>query len=154
MAGGSLALDISKATAKDLEEILSIENVSFPNPYSLKLFQTELFLDIAHLLVAKNRGEVTGYIDFWHVGPEIHLVNIAVHPEWRRQGIAESLMTTMIRYGEENHVEEIYLDVRVSNKSAIGLYEKYGFKTSAVRKGYYKNNQEDALVMRKGMVPS
>ncbi|MBI2082959.1 MAG: ribosomal protein S18-alanine N-acetyltransferase [Deltaproteobacteria bacterium] len=139
------------AKVEDLEEILSIERVSFPNPYTLKLFQMELYLDIAHLLIAKKQGRVVGYIDFWHVGPEIHLVNIAVHPEYRRHGIGESLMRTMVSYGEGNHVEEIYLDVRVSNKGAIALYEKYGFKTSSVRKAYYKDNNEDALVMRKGM---
>ncbi|MBI4374126.1 MAG: ribosomal protein S18-alanine N-acetyltransferase [Deltaproteobacteria bacterium] len=145
-------LEIRKALLKDLEEILAIENVSFPTPYTLRLFQTELYLDIAHLLVARQRGKVVGYIDFWHVGPEIHLVNIAVHPDSRRHRIGESLIKTMIRYGEENRIEEIYLDVRVSNKAAIALYEKYGFRTSSVRKAYYKDNNEDALVMRKGVM--
>lgn len=140
---------IHPASREDLGEILAIEQASFPNPFTRDLFEVELRLKIAHLLVLKRGETVVGYMDFWHVADEMHLINIAVHPEKRRQGIATLLMDHLIAYAQEKGVRVIFLDVRVSNGSAIALYEKYGFKSAGVRKGYYKDNQEDAVVMKR-----
>ena len=139
-------LEILRATAGQIDAILKIERASFPNPFSRELFVTELKLSMAHLHVAMRAGEVVGYIDFWEVGPELHLINIAVRPELRRQGIGSAMMEFLLRYAQRKAFE-IYLDVRASNAGAIALYERFGFKPSGVRKGYYRDNGEDAVVM-------
>ena len=141
-------MSLLPATVDDLDEIVAIENVSFRNPFTRNLFEMELRLDIAHLWVVKRSGRVAGYLDFWQIGPEMHLINIAVHPEWRRQGIARSLLEFMIDFASQHRVKEIVLDVRVSNEGAISLYKKYSFRPIAVRKKYYQDNDEDALVMK------
>lgn len=134
-------------TREDLPEVLAIERASFPLPFSEKLFQMELKLNIAHLLVATQDDEVKGYLDFWHVDTEMHVINIGVSPSSRQLGIGSLLMEYLIDYGKQHKVEHIFLDVRESNKAAIGLYLKFGFEQIDVRKGYYHDNQEDALVM-------
>lgn len=140
-------ISIVPMTQGDLPQVLAIEEASFPRPFSQKLFETELQLSIAHLYVAKEETGLVGYIDFWDAGAEIHLINIAVHPERRHQGIGARLMERLLDYASQNRVGEIYLDVRVSNKTAIALYAKFGFKEISVRKGYYQDNNEDALLM-------
>ncbi len=143
-----MKIEIRPAVIDDLNEILKIEQVSFRNPFTENLFAMELKLDIAHLDVAKCDGRVVGYIDFWHVGPEIHLINIAVAPDFRRRHVGSVLMEYLVNTARQRRCEEIYLDVRVSNAGAIALYEKYGFLRDAIRKEYYRDNREDAIVMR------
>lgn len=138
---------IFPATLRDLEPILEIEKKSFRNPFTRNLFEMEFRLEIAHLQVARLAGEVVGYIDFWHLTDEIHLINIAVHPDVRRQGVATALLNFMIGYADQHQVRQITLDVRVSNEAAIALYRRYRFETLSVRKRYYQDNDEDALVM-------
>src|SRR3989344_4999418 len=103
--------EIIPAGEKDLSQILKIENVSFPRPFSEEMFRTELRLDIANLLIAKREERVVGYIDFWDVGIEIHLLNIAVDPSERRKGTAKALMEHMIAHGKKKRALEIFLDV-------------------------------------------
>lgn len=131
----------------DLPQVMAIERVSFPLPFSENLFQMELGLQIAHLMVAKEQGRVVGYLDFWHVDHEMHVINIAVHPDRRRQGIGTLMMQYLLDYRDRHGAEQIYLDVRKSNHAAIALYKRFGFRKIDVRKGYYQDNEEDALVM-------
>jgi ribosomal-protein-alanine N-acetyltransferase len=140
--------EIVPATEDDLEEIVRIERLSFRDPFSRDLFANELKLDIAHLLVLKTGVRVVGYIDFWHVDREIHLIDIAVAPELRRQGTGTELMKFLIDYATSHQIEEISLDVRVSNTGAVKLYQQFDFETVGLRKGYYRDNNEDAQVMR------
>ena len=142
-------IQILPMRSEDLSQVLAIERVSFPLPFSEKLFLMELDLNIAHLLVAKQADEVKGYLDFWHVDREMHVINIGVSPSSRQFGIGSLLMGYLIAYGERNKADHIFLDVRESNQAAIGLYNKYGFKQIDVRKGYYQDNEEDALVMER-----
>lgn len=141
------SVDIFPMILEDLPEVLKIEEVSFPRPFSRGLFETELQLAIAHLYSAKENNQLVGYIDFWDSGQEIHLINIAVDPGRRHHGVGTRLMETLMDYAKRKRTREIYLDVRVSNQSAIRLYEKFGFKPVSVRKGYYQDNNEDALLM-------
>lgn len=146
------SVDIVPMTLEDLSEVLSIEEASFPRPFSRKLFETELQLAIAHLYSAKQEGRLVGYIDFWDSGREIHLINVAVDPNKRHLGVGTRLMEALIDYakpesGKHKRTKEIYLDVRVSNRPAIALYTKFGFKEVSIRKGYYQDNNEDALLM-------
>ncbi len=133
---------------EDLPQVMDIENASFPTPFSKSLFQMELRLDVARLFVARrSRVNVVGYIDYWKVGGEIHLITLAVHPDSRRRGIAKLLMQRMMDDAGQCGTRWATLDVRVSNEAAIRLYEGFGFQKAGLRKKYYQDNDEDALVM-------
>lgn len=140
-------LTIEKMKEEDLPEVLSIENVSFSTPFTENLFRMELKLNVAHLYVVRRDGNVAGYIDYWRVGPEMHLITIAVHPDWRKHKIGSILVEFMLEDARKNSVEQVSLDVRPSNEAAISLYRKFGFEKTGLRKGYYQNNNEDALVL-------
>ena len=137
---------------EDLPQVLAIERESFPLPFSENLFHMELGLNIAHMLVAVEADTVYGYVDFWHVDNEMHIINIAVEPKRRGQGIGALLMDSVMGYAQEHAVDHIYLDVRESNYRAIALYRRYGFEQVDIRKGYYQDNQEDALVMVRAFI--
>ena len=109
----------------DLSQVLAIEKVSFPLPFSQNLFHMELDLNIAHMLVAHEGEAILGYLDFWHVDRELHVINIAVDPKLRGQGVGAQLMQYMLDYAKKQKAELIYLDVRESNESAIKLYRNF-----------------------------
>lgn len=131
----------------DLPQVLAIENASFPVPFSENLFRMELSLKVANLTVAKGNGVIFGYIDYWHVEDEFHLITFAVHPDFRQRHIGGDLMNFMLDEARRKAVRKITLDVRPTNTAALALYAKLGFRQIAVRKGYYQDNQEDALVL-------
>jgi ribosomal-protein-alanine N-acetyltransferase len=139
-------------TEKDLGDVLAIERVSFPQPWSLGQFKKELknpisFCYTARVTVDGMEGEgVGGYMIFWIVHGEAHILNIAVAPELRRMGLGKRLLSFAIKLMREKGVVEVFLEVRVSNKASIRLYEGFGFEHAYVRPRYYGN--EDALVMR------
>ncbi len=141
------SVQIVPMTRGDLSQVMAIEQASFPLPFSENLFHMELDLQIAHMMVAKAGETILGYLDFWHVEQEMRVINIAVHSQRRRAGIGSLLVQYLVDYGREHRVEQIYLDVRESNRAAVRLYEKFGFQKIDVRRGYYQDNQEDALVM-------
>lgn len=94
-----------------------------------------------------DKNQLVGYAGTWRVLDEAHITTIAVKPEFQRKKIGEALLNKIVQDCYKNEVKYITLEVRVSNKAAIGLYEKYGFKSLGTRKGYYQNNNEDALIM-------
>lgn len=138
---------IQKMTEADLPDVLAIEQASFPTPFTLNLFKMEMNLNVAHLFVARQSGRVVGYVDFWRVGPEAHLITIGVDPKARKMGVASQLVSFMLEDLKKNRVESISLDVRPTNAAAMKLYEKFGFRQVGVRKRYYQDNDEDALVL-------
>ncbi|HSA58111.1 MAG TPA: ribosomal protein S18-alanine N-acetyltransferase [bacterium] len=138
---------IERMKESDLSEVMAIETVSFPTPFTLNLFRMELNLNVAHLFVARSEGNIVGYIDYWRVGPEVHLITIAVHPDWRKLSIASRLIESMLEDARKNKVESVSLDVRPSNAAGLRLYSKYGFRQVGVRRKYYQDNDEDALVL-------
>ena len=138
---------INKATESDLPEVLAIEINSFPMPFSEKLFRTELHLSIANFYVTKAGGKIVGYIDYWRVEDEVHVITVAVHPDKREEGIGSELIQWMIKDSDQHKSKSISLDVRVSNKAATHLYKKFGFEVVGLRKNYYQDNNEDALIM-------
>lgn len=130
--------------------VMEIEKSSFPTPWSRWSFQREMSSRWISLpLVAKLGDKVVGYAVAWFVGDEIHLGNIAVHQNYRRRGIAQKLFQRLMEEAQAKKCAMITLEVRQSNRPAIALYEKLGFKQMAIRKGYYIDTQEDALVMVK-----
>ena len=136
----------------DLDQVYSIEVRSFPAPFSKEIFLKELSIPFAKLKVIVEQGVspiVRGYIDYWFVADEVHLLNLAVDPEFRRKGLANSLMEVMIEDAKRVGQKSIYLEVRQSNFGAQDFYRKLGFKDIGIRKGYYVETNEDALVMEK-----
>ncbi len=136
---------------KDIAEILSIEEDSFPTPWSERIFRSELTSPLATVLVVRTGlGEgsgVAGYAVYWRVADEVHLHNIAVRRDLRRQGIASRLLGEVIRRAGRNSMRWISLEVRQGNLAAQRLYAKFGFSLKGVRPGYYTDTGEDALIM-------
>ena len=145
----SETLKISPMQKEDLDAVMQIESKAYgEHHWSKDSFYGELTNDVAHYYCAKNEtGELLGYIGTWRILDEAHITTIAVSPDFRRKKIAESLLTHAIKEFYENEVKYVTLEVRTSNEAAISLYEKYGFKSLGERKGYYQNNNEDALIM-------
>jgi ribosomal-protein-alanine N-acetyltransferase len=135
----------------DLAEILEIERDSFPTPWSPGLFRSEMANSISRMLVGKSvqaQGRaVAGYVVFWRVADEIHLHNIAVRRDLRKCGIASRLLSRVIRDCRQEGARFVTLEVRRSNLPAQKLYESFGFSVKGVRRGYYADTGEDALIM-------
>ena len=129
------------------EFIMEVEGISFPSPWPLKSFRKEIDNPVSYLYVLLSDDEEVGYICYWEVADESHLMNIAVHPKKRGRGYGRMLLGKMIENGESHSVDKAWLEVRPSNSAAICLYEKSGFKRVAVRRGYYSDTKEDAIIM-------
>lgn len=143
-----LKIDISPMTGEDIEAVYDIECLSFKTPWSLESFKTEIYRNsAAKYLVAKLDGKVVGYAGMWIILDEGHITNIAIHPEHRGKKIGDALVKALIELAKENGVSRMTLEVRTSNWPAINLYKKHGFCECGVRKGYYQDSGEDALIM-------
>ncbi|PKN88764.1 MAG: ribosomal-protein-alanine N-acetyltransferase [Deltaproteobacteria bacterium HGW-Deltaproteobacteria-1] len=144
-----VSVDLMKK--EDLQEILAIERLSFPTPWTEGMFLDELRTEHAQCLVVKieMNGEtmIAAYIIFWFVADEVHLHNLAVRSEFRRQGLAYSMMNLMNGIAEQAGIKRQTLEVRESNVGAINLYRKCGFVVKGKRSHYYTDTREDALVM-------
>ena len=143
------AVDIRRLRMQDLNAIEEIERRSYPTPWSRSMFAGELAKPASICLGAFEGDRLAGYmiisryVDAWHV------MNIAVAPAHRRRGIAARLLNELFERTGADDRRGYTLEVRVSNQEAIGLYEKLGFRSHGVRRGYYTDNREDALVMWK-----
>lgn len=136
----------------DLEEVLEIEAHSFRSKWPRRVFLEELDRDWAYLEVVRDRlsdGEtrIVAYCNYWLVRDEIHLLNIATHPEARRRGHARRLMDHMLEFARRHKCRYVTLEVRRSNQAAIEMYESYGFEAVGIRPRYYVEDREDAIVM-------
>ena len=133
----------------DLDDVISIEAKAYgEHHWSKDSFMSELSNDLAkYFSVFNTDGQLIGYCGCWQILEEAHITNIAVSPDYRRKHIGEALLTTIIDECYRNMAKYITLEVRVSNTPAISLYETYGFKSLGARKGYYQDNNEDALIM-------
>jgi ribosomal-protein-alanine N-acetyltransferase len=139
-----------KAQAIHLDDILIIENLSFRIPWSRQSLSDEIIKnDFAYYICACYEDQVVGYAGMWHVCDEGHITNIAVHPEFRGNGVGSALMEGLISAARERLIVGLTLEVRKSNRPAIVLYEKYGFENGGLRKAYYADNNEDAIIMWK-----
>lgn len=134
---------------KDLDQIMKIEMVSFPAPWSKESYMGELKNSFATYLVAEEGSTVVGYIGIWCVFDEGHITTVAVHPQRRRKGVAKMLIQEAEKAAKEKGVKRIFLEVRPSNTSAQSLYRVMGYCEVGVRRGYYTDNGEDAIVMVK-----
>jgi ribosomal-protein-alanine N-acetyltransferase len=141
-------IEINPMKMEDLDEVLWVEQSSFRTPWSRPLFEEEFKNpELSHYLVARIQEHVVGYMGFWLVQDEAHITNLAVHPAFRRRKIGERLLTATMRLAFRLGAKRATLEVRASNESAKNLYEKSGFKLVAIRRRYYTDNNEDALIM-------
>jgi len=144
-------LKVRLMTVEDIPSILTIEQVSFSNPWSEESFRSELCENkLARYYCLLLDDKVIGYMGSWVFLGEAHITNIAVWPGCRGRGYGEYLMRHVMKEMEENGVFSLTLEVRVSNKEAQNLYQKLGFRPAGIRKRYYSDNQEDAIIMWAG----
>lgn len=139
-----MTVAIAAATAGDLDAIDAIARAAFRAPWPRQAFADELDRPHGRLVVARDPG-VVGYLVYWLVADEVHLLSIATHPDARRRGIAAALMAHLAEASVGARV--VTLEVRAGNAAAIALYRRSGFTTAATRRGYYAADGEDALVM-------
>ena len=138
---------------EDLDQIISIENVSFPSPWPKRIFEREIRAKNSYKRVIRFEGDVVAYIVTWTIYDEVHVLNIAVHPEFRKIGLGEMLLRDCLSSSYEKGLKLVVLEVRTSNIGAIRLYEKLGFRTLRTRKKYYSDTGEDAYVMIRELDP-
>ena len=142
-------MEIVKMNESHVAPIAAMEKLCFSDPWSENSIATELNSRLSYWLVAMEDGEVVGYIGSQSVLGESDMMNVAVHPDHRRKGIAEALVNALSRDLKERDNVCLTLEVRASNDPAIALYEKLGFTQVGLRKNYYRNPKEDALILRK-----
>jgi ribosomal-protein-alanine N-acetyltransferase len=145
LAGG---VEVRSLAYADLPLVISIERRSFPSPWSVGMFALEMSKPDTIALAALVESRVAGYLVLSRFDRAWHLMNIAVAPEQRRRGIASHLIEAA--FGRIEPDEPVTLEVRPTNRSAIELYSGLGFRSFGLRKGYYPDNGEDALIMWKG----
>jgi ribosomal-protein-alanine N-acetyltransferase len=140
---------IRRMLPEDVDSVIKIEEKSFgAHHWSKDSFMQELNNELAwYYSILSPKGDLAGYAGTWHILDEAHITNISVSPEFRRKHYGEALLRRIIDDCYSEKIKYITLEVRVSNDAAIGLYSKYGFTSFGVRKKYYQDNNEDALIM-------
>jgi [ribosomal protein S18]-alanine N-acetyltransferase len=144
------AVDIRRLTFADLPQVVAIERRAFPTPWSLAMFVLELSKPSGICLAAETTGsderELVGYLICSRYDTVWHVMNVAVDPDRRRHGIATALIAALLAdVGDRD--SQVTLEVRRSNAGAIALYERFGFRSAGVRRRYYQDNGEDAVIM-------
>ena len=137
----------------DLARVVEIEKASMPSPWSKELFEEELRRERAHYFVVEKDGVVAGYMGYWGAPEEAHIINLAIGPEFRKQGLGQEMIERCLDFAVKRGARLATLEARESNEAARNLYEKCSFRTVAIRKKYYSDNQEDAVVMIKELIP-
>ena len=149
----AVMIDIRRLDLADLDAIDVIEQRAYPTPWSRAMFASELAKPTSICLGAFEGAELVGYIvnsryvDAWHV------MNVAVDPDRRRRGIATQLLEHLFELTQGDERRGYTLEVRISNDAAIRLYERLGFEPRGLRRGYYTDNREDALIMWRDSAP-
>ena len=141
-------LIIRKMNLDDIDDILSVEELCYgEHHWSYESFVSELNNQISSYKCAVIDNKCIGYMGIWKIIEEAHVTNLSVHPEYQNKKIAHRLLLNSIDECYKDKVKYITLEVRASNIKAIHLYEKFGFKSLGLRKKYYQDNNEDALIM-------
>lgn len=135
-------------TVEDVDSVVMIENQSFSVPWSRSAFKAEMVEnDLAHYLVAHEEKKIVAYAGMWLILDESHVTNVAVLPDYRGQGIGKQIMTALILYAAQQGANRMTLEVRASNEVAKNLYRQFGFEEAGIRKNYYSDSHEDAIIM-------
>jgi [ribosomal protein S18]-alanine N-acetyltransferase len=148
-----LPVRVELMSEADLEPVLAIEYLSFTSPWPRDIFLGELRgSDVAQLFVARilggdQQGRVAAYSCTWIIADEMHITSFAVHPQFRRQHVGQQLLAGVLARALESGCRQAVLEVRASNHGAQRLYSRFGFAPVAVRKRYYADDNEDAIIM-------
>jgi len=140
---------LEKSTTADLDAVMEIERLSFPTPWPREAFAEELARSWARIEVLRQvaSGRVVAFCNYWLVTDELHILNVAVHPDERRHGHASTLLRHILAQARSASFRVLSLEVRISNRAAQALYRKFGFKEVGLRPKYYADTGEDALLM-------
>jgi ribosomal-protein-alanine N-acetyltransferase len=139
-------LEIRRLTYADLPQVIAIERRAFPTPWSLAMFVLELSKPSGICLAALREGRIVGYLICSRYDTVWHVMNVAVDDRLRREGIASTLLSHLFERADLPG-EQYTLEVRTSNAPAIALYERFGFRSAGLRRAYYHDNKEDAVIM-------
>lgn len=146
------SLTVTQTTPDHIDSILDIEKLSFSNPWSRESFASTLKRpDTNTVLTALENGVPIGYVCLFHLFEEGEILNIAVHPEHRKNGVAQTLIDRAFELFKGKNVNRVTLEVRVSNENAKRLYIKNGFEQFLIRKNYYTSPAEDGIIMQKNL---
>jgi ribosomal-protein-alanine N-acetyltransferase len=141
---------IRRAGLTDVRSIWEIEKLSYTSPWTLWCFLAEYANSKSTILVAgpppPETWEVWGFVVYWVIADEMHLLNLAVHPAYRRRSISRALLTSALGQARSQGAAVVWLEVRPSNHAALNLYQSFGFEEVGIRPGYYNDNGEDALI--------
>lgn len=140
-------IKFSRMTKEDIPAIAELEILCFSQPWSEQAFEAELQNKHAIFYVAKSGDKLAGYIGMHHVLDEGYIANVAVHPDFRRRGVATALIGRLLLYAKRSRMTFLTLEVREGNAAAIDCYKQLGFGEVGRRKGYYANPTEDAVLM-------
>jgi ribosomal-protein-alanine N-acetyltransferase len=133
---------------EDIDQVIEVEHASFTTPWSREAFFNEIHNNkFAVYIVLEEDDKIIGYCGTWLVIDEAHVTNIAILPEYRGKKLGEALLGKLISTAREMGARSMTLEVRVTNHVAQSLYRKFGFQNGGIRKNYYSDNQEDALIM-------
>ena len=139
-------IEVRRLAYADLPQVTAIERRSFPTPWSLAMFVLELSKPSGICLAAVRGGRLVGYLVCSRYDRVWHVMNVSVDPERRRQGIASTLLAHLLERIDDP-AAQLTLEVRESNRGAVALYERLGFRAAGVRRRYYQDNGEDAVIM-------
>lgn len=140
---------IQPLRSSDIDAVMEIERLSFKSPWSRQVFEEEIARSWAYVDVLRNTAtdDVAAFCNYWLVADEVHVLNVATHPQERRQGHGSRLMAHVIDYAKRTACRLVTLEVRRSNEAAQRLYRRFAFKTVGIRPAYYVDDNEDAMVM-------
>ncbi len=144
-----MKISLRLAKPDDVDAIAEIEKQSFSVPWSRELITEELLFPLSLNIVAVSSCKVVGYVLSWLIPPEVHILNIAISPEFRNKGIGKRIMEKLFQVAMERGASKFTLEVRSCNINAIIFYQRFGFVTKGIRRNYYQDTGEDALIMWK-----
>lgn len=147
--------ELRRLEAKDLSAVCEIENLSFSNPWPESAFIGEIHnlqISFPFAIIHRVSKKLIGYILYWHIKEEVQISNFAIHPDFRRKGLGEAVLKIILKKLHKQGAKFIFLEVRPSNTAARSLYKKLEFQVLKIRKNYYSNPLEDALIMGKHLV--
>jgi [ribosomal protein S18]-alanine N-acetyltransferase len=143
-----VTLSIRRMKLDDVPAAHEIDVLSFSLPWPERSFRFELTENpTSRGWVAEKDGKVAAMLVLWFIVDEAHIATIAVHPDFRRQGIGEQILLSALKAVQDEGARRAFLEVRAGNLAAQAMYKKYGFEVAGVRRGYYRDNNEDALLM-------
>ena len=142
-----MELEMAPVLEEHIDSLVELENLAFSSPWTRGMFETEFMNPAASIIGLWDGERLVAYLDYWIMGDEAHVMSLGVHPAYRRRGLARRLMNEMIARARNAGCSYVILEARISNEPAIALYMGLGFIRIGIRKKYYHDTGEDAVVM-------